>query len=505
VNPAPGASGRPRSGRREILLFNPAPRRGFQAHRRVELPLSLLCVGSPLDRLGYRVRIVDQFASPTWEREFEEALESEPLCVGITSMTGPQILRALEATHAVKRRYPHVPVVWGGIHASLLPEQTLQEPGIDAVVVGEGEATFAELVQTIEAGGPLESVQGIVYKRDGQVHATPSRPFVDIDREPPLSYHLVDVDLYRRNLFGVDHLSFNSSRGCTFRCSFCWDPVMHKRTWRAMQPRTVVDQLRRIVEEHGVRGFLFTDDHFFIDLRRARGILQGIVEAGLGLTISKVQIRADTICAMDDEFLDLLVRANVRRMTVGVESGSQRVLDLIQKDVSVEQVIEANRRIAALPIVPLYLFMMGMPTETPEEFRQSIRLADRLVADNPKAAKTFNIYTPYPGTELYELALQQGLRCPERLPDWARFNFRNVQKDAPWIVPETRRLVERLDFPLMFLGTNFTSPYRKTNPAVVALARLYAPIARYRVNNLDGRLPFETRITKMLGLFARQG
>lgn len=487
-----------------VVLFNPAPRSGFQAHRRVELPLSVLCPATRLDRQGYRVTIVDQFADPGWKAAFEAALAERPICLGVTCMTGPQILRAVEAARRAKELHPDLPVVFGGIHASLLPEQTLQNPAIDVVVVGEGEATFEHLVKVLQAGRPLGEVAGIVYKENGKVHTNPPRLFVDIDKEPPLSYHLLDIDLYRRRLFGVDHLTFNSSRGCTFRCAFCWDPVMHKRQWRAMQPETVLDHLKRIIRDYGVRGFLFTDDHFFIDMRRARGIIEGIVRAGLDITISKLQVRADTICRMDDEFLDLMVRAGVKRFTVGIESGSQRVLDLIKKDMTVEQAIEANRKLAPHPIVPLYLFMMGMPTETPDELRQSIELADRLIADNPRAVKTFNIYTPYPGTELYGVALQRGLKAPERLEDWARFNFRNVDKDATWIEPETKRLVENLDFPLMFLGEQFTNPYRRTNPLVVSLGRLYAPVARYRVRHMDARFPIESRLVKSLGIFARQ-
>jgi radical SAM superfamily enzyme YgiQ (UPF0313 family) len=359
-------------------------------------------------------------------------------------------------------------------------------------------------VKAFQAGTPLREVPGIFYEENGRVRSTPSRDFIDIDREPPLPYHLVDIDLYRRRLFGVDHLTFNSSRGCTFRCSFCWDPVMHKRTWRAMQPDTVLEHLRQIIRDYDIRGFLFSDDHFFIDMKRARGIIERIVEADLGITISKLQIRADTICRMDTEFLDLMVRAGVKRFTIGVESGSQRILDLIKKDVTVEQFLEANRKLAPYPIVPLYLFMMGLPSETPDDLRRSIELAARLIEDNPKAAKTFNIYTPYPGTELYGLALEMGMKPPDRLEDWARFNFRNVAKHAPWIVPETKRLIENLDFPMMFLGTNFTDPYRRTNPLVVSMAKLYAPVARYRVRNLDVRLPVESKLAKALGLFARQ-
>ena len=427
------------------------------------------------------------------------------------------------------------------MQAILRAVQTLSHPLVDIVVVGEGEATFLELVKALESGTPLSRVAGIWFKDTSAISGsaetnrtsdvpilpvvdspanetcagvtvepdgyrwTGERPFVNLDEQPPLSYHLVEMDCYRRTLFGIDHVSFNSSRGCTFRCNFCWDPVMHKRRWRAMQPETVLDQLKRIITDYGIRGFLFTDDHFFIDMKRARAILEAIVRADLDISISKLQIRADTICKMDKEFLDLLVRAKVKRMTVGVESGSPRLLEMIKKDVTVEQVVEANRKLIPYPIVPIYLFMMGLPSETPAELEQSIRLAVQLTDENPRAVKTFNIYTPYPGTQLYDICVEQGLREPEDLEGWGYFNFRNVAAQSPWIPPETKKMITALDFPLMFLGKgHFVDPYKKTNPLVVALAKLYYPVARYRVTNLETRWPLESTLVKSMGLFGRQ-
>lgn len=272
-----------------------------------------------------------------------------------------------------------------------------------------------------------------------------------------------------------------------------------------MSPETVLDHLSRIIRDYGIRGFLFTDDHFFIDMDRAYLILEGIARADLKISISKLQIRADTICRLDKEFLQLMVRAGVKRFSIGIESGSQRILDLIKKDCSVEEIVEANRKLIPYPIVPVFLFMMGLPTETPEEFAQSIRLAIQLTDENSHAVKTFNIYTPYPGTELYELAIQLGLKEPQRLGDWARFNFRNIPRESAWIEPEMRKLITGLDLPLMFLGKgHFVNPYKKTNPLVVALARLYYPVARYRVKHLNARIPIETKVVKALGLFGRQ-
>lgn len=489
----------------DIVLFNPAPRSGWQAQRRVELPLGLLCSATPLDRQGYHIKIIDEFANPHWKKELWENISKKPICFGVTSMTGPQILHALAACKLVKDVYPDVPVIWGGIHSSLLPEQTLANHLVDIVVVGEGEVTFEKLVKALEAKTPLSQVPGICYKKDGKVYRTGARAFVNLNEQPPLSYHLINMDHYRRRLFGKDHVSFNSSRGCTYRCNFCWDPVMHKRKWRAMEAGTVLDHLKRIVKDYDLRGFLFTDDHFFIDMDRARQILEAIVRADLNISISKLQIRADNICKMEKEFFELLVRAGVKRVSVGVESGSQKMLDLIKKDLSVEKIIEANRKLLPYPIVPVYLFMMGLPTETHEEFAKSVRLAVQLTDENPKAVKTFNIYTPYPGTKLYEMCVQLGLREPQHLEAWSHFNFRNVLDEADWIGTEMKKLVKGMDFPLMFLGKgHFVTPYKKTNSIVVGLSKLYYPLAKYRVTHLDARFPIETKLVKAMGLFGRQ-
>jgi len=485
-----------------VLLFNPSPRRGFQAHRRVELPLNLLHPAAPLVHAGFRVTIVDQFADPQWGTKFREALRDKPVCFGVSCMTGPQIVRALAACKALKTRYPDVPIVWGGIHPSILPEQTLGSPYVDVVVVGEGEATLLDLVKALAGGGPLSAVAGIAYRDNGQVRFTSPRPFVDLSAQPPLPYDLVDVDLYRRRIFGSDHVSVCSSRGCPFRCGFCYDSVVHKRTWRAMQPERVVEELTRLVRDYGIRGFNFTDDNLFTNLDHAHRLMEQIARADLKLRIGKLHVRVDSVRRMDDEFLDLLARVGVERLTIGVESGSQRVLDLIEKGLRAEHVLEVSGKLVGRPFLPLFLFMMGLPTETPEELAQSVRLSERLLRQNPKAAKTFNIYTPYPGTALYQLAVEMGMKEPRRLEDWAPLNYRYVPKHSPWIHPGTKKLISGLDFPLMFLGTSFQ--FKKTHPIVRALGRLYLPVARYRVRNMNARFPIETKVVKALGLFARQ-
>ncbi len=485
-----------------VILFNPAPRRGYQPHRRVELPLNLLFPATPLVHAGYSVRIIDQFADPKWKEKLFDALREKPLCFGVSCMTGPQIIRALQVSKRVKDRYPDVPVIWGGIHPSLLPGQTLENPFVDIVVIGEGEATLLELVKALECGDPLDHISGIAYSQNGQLRFTGPRPFVDLNEQPLLAYHLVDMNLYRRRIFGSDHVSFNSSRGCVHRCAFCYDSIVHKRKWRAMAPVTVVENLKRVIRDYGIHGFNFTDDNLFVNINHAYQVMEEIVRADLNIRIGKLHIRVDTINKMDKDFLDLLVRAGIERLTIGVESGNQRILDLIKKDLTPTKVLEASRKLINHPIVPVYLFMMGLPTETPDELRQSIQLARQLLNENPRASKSFNIYTPYPGTELYSLVIRAGLKEPKRLEDWAPLNYRYVHEESPWISKEMKRIVGALDLPLMLMGKGHF--YKKTNPIVVALSRLYQPLAHYRITHLDGRFPVETKLLRSLGLFGRK-
>jgi len=489
-----------------ILLFNPAALSGWQPSPRMELPLSLLCPATPVDRAGYRVTIVDQSVNRDWRRELEEALKTKPLCFGVTCMTGPQIFHALAVCKLVRERQPDAPIVWGGIHGSILSQQTLQNPYVDIVVVGEGEATFIELVRALESGAPLAQVKGIAFRENGRVTFTGTREFVDMDAQPPLAYHLVDVSRYRRRLFGVDHVAFNSSRGCAFDCAFCWDPVMHQRRFRAMRPETVLDQLQRLMHDYGLHGFWFNDDNFFTDPRRSEEIFLAIVRAGLNITIGKLHVRADALCRMNTESLDLMARAGVRTLTMGVESGSPRLLELINKRISVDQVVEANRRLLRHGITPSYTFMMGLPDETPDELAQTVRLALQLTDENPGARWGFNVYTPYPGTELYNLLVAKyGFKPPGRLEEWGEYNYRDVREDASWVPKETKRLIRALDFPLMCNAqAKAMASYKRINPIVALSMRVYGPLARYRIRHLDARFPIETKLVKSLGLFARR-
>ena len=489
---------------RSVVLIYPYEITGWQAQPWRDLPLGILSVAAPLVRLGYSVRVIDQRTSPSWNSILKAELEGDPICVGISSTTGPQLKYALEATRFVKQHSP-VPVVWGGVHASLLPEQTLKKNEIDYVVQGEGEITFKELVQALEKGSEVSGIAGLWYKENGKICRSSPRPFVDLNEQPPPAYDLVDISQYERTVFGVNRLSFSTSRGCTYPCAFCYNTSFNRRQWRALKAETVLEQIKDFVRRYSVRGLFLTDANFFLDMDRAREILEGTVRARLGLVFTRLHIRFDQWTRLTDEDFRLLEKAGCKCLAIGVESGSDRIRNLLRKPIDASLLREMNRKVKQHPIVPLYFFMMGFPTESVNELKETVELYSNLLRDNPRAIKSINIYTPFPGTELFDLAVAEGFKPPEELEDWCSYSYRSMGAHSGWRSSRIRKLIEMLDFCSFFVGGNsYLTPIKKTNPAVVGLARLYAPIARQRVKHFIYQFPLEIRLARKLGLYARQ-
>ena len=211
--------------------------------------MGVLSVATPVSRAGYEVQILDQRIEPQWRRVLETALAGGLLCVGVSSMTGPQLRHALEVSRLVKE-HGDIPVVWGGIHPSLLPEQTLENEYIDIVVQGEGEETFLELVQALAGRTSLQSVRGIWYKDNGHIRQTDARPVLDLNTQPPLAYDLIESRKYIRVMSGVEHLNFFTSRGCPHRYTFCFNTPFNNQSWRALAEQ-------RDVQDGRAAGLLF--------------------------------------------------------------------------------------------------------------------------------------------------------------------------------------------------------------------------------------------------------
>ncbi len=465
----------------------------------VRLPIALLRLASMLPP-HVEVAIIDMAMEPDWRRRLRAELSAgQPRVLGVGTMTGPQLAGALEASSMARELVPEITVVWGGVHPTLFPEATAREPAVDAVVVGEGEQTFRALVQAILDDEPWDAIPGLAFARDGAVVRTAERPFLDMDQLPPLPLELVEVSRYLFSDFGVDGLlELETSRGCPFDCSYCYNLSYHRRRWRAQSPGRVLEDLARYRRDHGIRGVGLVDDEFFIDADRARAIVEGLGPDGLGLRPLFQGLRVDTLAGLPSETLALLERCGPTSVQIGVESGSQRILDAVDKGITVERVIEQNRRLAGHPgLRPYYNFMAGFPGETVDELRATVRLASRLLADNPQArVSPLHVLTPYPGSALYQLAIDQGFVPPRDAAGWAAFDFHSSR--PPWVSDALDDLARRVTVASLFVDDKIRS--RTRSRAAWLLARLYRPIARRRYARqafgfMPERLVFEPLMT----------
>lgn len=396
----------------------------------ITLPLSVLSAASGL--IGeFSVKIIDQRLTNNWKEVLEKELRSKPLCVALSSMTGTQIFYALEISRLMKEGYPDIPVVWGGMHATLMAEQTLKHPYIDFVIKGEGELAFRNLVREFAGGRHFERVAGLGWKKqDGAFRINPEGPPLDINNLPPIPYGLLDIEDYTaptQYLYpGVRRLlPFEGSRGCPFRCAFCSEPAL-TRTYRMMAPERLYEQTLELVQRYNLNHIVFYDEEFFANAHWATRIARLIN----GQYSWNVQSRADDMLKVD---LKEMERCGMLVVAPGLESGSNRILKFIKKQAMAEQSIAANRKLAETSIFAQYNFMMGFPGETLEELNETVDLALRLMEENPRAiVNQFSPFTPLPGTELLDISAGEfGFKLPETLKGWIGISRRRFP--TPWM------------------------------------------------------------------------
>ncbi len=452
--------------RRNVVLYNP------QAVF-FTMPLGLLAVGSALDPSRYSVRIIDA----RLEARPHEALVTaakDAVCVGIG---------ALAASRAIKSRFPELPVVWGGWHPSLFPTATLQEPAIDITVQGQGEQTFAELVERLNRGDDLAGLPGIAYRDGDRALQNAPRALASMDELPQPDYGLIDVPAYFARK-GTPQFDFISSTGCHFRCAFCADPFVYKRGWVALSPPRFGD----LIEEHWRRyrfdELAFQDETFFTYRDRVAAIAEEILRRDLRFSWTAT-MRADQGTRLTNEIFEHCVRSGMSRLLIGVESGDQATLDWMQKDITIDQVMQCAELCARHRVGAQFPFIVGFPGERYESVERSLRLAHRLRRMSPRFETPIFYFKPYPGSPITAQAVRDGYELPADLQGWADFDF--IGSAGPWVSAELFRHVERFKFYNRFAG----GPDR-------LLKRPLSWLARWRCRHDFFALPIEKLVVEQL-------
>ncbi len=373
-------------------------------------PLGLAYLASMI-RDEHDVRIIDSNVLDYGVDDVRRELKSfYPDVVGITSST-PSIYEAYRVARAAKSLRDDCVVVMGGPHVTFLPEEAITESGsVDVVVLGEGEETFRELVDTIDHGGSLDSVRGIEYRKGDKTVVTKPRPFIrDLDKIPLPSFDMLPVEKYE--LQGVRYMPVISSRGCPFKCSFCASSRLFGGCWRGRSPKNVVDEVRLIHDKFGIKNIEFVDDTFTLNGKRAEEICDEILREGIDISWG-ASSRVDTI---NRKLAEKMRRAGCWIVYLGIESASQKILNAMGKKITINQIVEAVKTLKDVGIQILGSFILGFPEETIETAEQTIAFAKKLDLDYAQ----FSILTPYPGTPVYEYARENNMLLTR---DWSKFN-----------------------------------------------------------------------------------
>ncbi|MBI2671524.1 B12-binding domain-containing radical SAM protein [Candidatus Woesearchaeota archaeon] len=425
----------------EVLLVNPGfNQKSFQFYQNI--PVDLLEIGSYLTSKGVKVKIADCSIREKYVDYIKE-LAKDVLLVGIGVMNA-QIVSALEIMKAIRSVNPNVKFVWGGAHSTLYPEQTISHKDIDFIVVGEGEEPLYNLYLSVKNNTSYENIKGIGFKKDGKVVINPAQPLIDVNKLPMPDWSLIDeemLELYRNNTTQT-FFPVSTSRGCPHRCTFCIN-VVTKNRWRGKSPEKVLDELSYVYNNLGITKIRFRDELFFVDKQRVKAILKGLIDRNIKIDW-RANCKADYFRRglIDDELLKYIKESGCSELGIGAESGSQRMLDLIEKDNTVEDILNMVRTCSKWGIRGNYSFMIGLPYETKKEMISTIKLIKKIKKIEPDS---FIIgpqpYRPYPGGKMFEQAVSLGWKEPQSLEAWyenySEMLFAPTSKLFPWIEDPT--------------------------------------------------------------------
>jgi anaerobic magnesium-protoporphyrin IX monomethyl ester cyclase len=400
-------------------------------------PLGILAVATPLLNAGYSVKLIDSTITPDFKKRVLEEVQ-DALCLGISLVTGPMIRETAEIAKAVKAWNPDFPVILGGWHPSLLPKQTLEAEYIDIVVRGQGEDSLLEVVQHLESRSAIDLVPGIGFKRDGKLIFTTERPLRPIVDLPPKAYHLADFDAYQRSC-GRRWAMYISSLACPFNCSYCTNAGVYGRKWNALPAEQFVEETVDLTRRHGLEMLWVVDDNFLVDLDRARHIAEGLVRADANFKWS-IQATTNLTSRLSLEDLKLLRRSGLHQICQGVDSGSEKILKLMNKTFqNFDDIYESAARCLQAGIRPSFNIIFAYPGEGTKERRETIDFMMDVCRRFPGAEFWTNIFTPYPGSPIMEQAEKLGIRVPTSFEGWAEFFPRYTV--LPWLSgPEHKRL-----------------------------------------------------------------
>jgi radical SAM superfamily enzyme YgiQ (UPF0313 family) len=398
-------------------------------------------------------------------------------------MPGPQLANAVPLTKAVKARHPRIPVIWGGNFGSLYSAPVLNAPYIEWLVRGQGEHTFAELLEVLEGRRDPATVAGLCYRKaDGSHHLGAERHWVGPDELPEPPYHKIPVADYLPPTFlGRRSGVYQSSIGCPYACNFCGVISVYGQREKVQRPARTAKHLAFLAREYGMDSLHFYDNNFFLNDAHAREIADCFAPLGLKWWC---EARVDALLRFSDETWRRLKRAGLAMVFCGAESGNDEVLRKMRKGITTEQVLEVAGRIRQYGIIPEFSFVFGDPDEPEREIENTLAFIRRLKRVNPAMELITYFYTPTPQRRDTYGDVDALAGTPDTLEEWTSPEWVNwmthEDPDLPWL---DRRLKSRVEDFELVLKSRFPSVHDRKTRSWGKLAGRWLAEGRWRREN----------------------
>lgn len=393
-------------------------------------PLGVGYIASYLREFGqHDVKIHDGLLQHQRLTNFVDTLtEFSPDVVGISGQTTPSIYDVYRTAQIVKHHNPSTPVIVGGAHVTFEDEQVLRDcPDIDIVVRGEGEVTMYDIAERISNCQCYHDVPGTTTRNNGSIIRNPDRPYIEnLDSIPHPAYDILDLQQYFPDRLPV--ASMITSRGCPYQCTFCSSSRITGKRWRGLSAEKVIEEVQLLRNIYGVRDVTFIDDLFTFNPQRVEKICS-LMNRDVGDITWTCSSRADIMTRKPD-MADWLKDAGCHTLYVGAESGSQRILNRIKKGIRLDQILKTVKLAKRVGLQIVLSFILGIPGETKEDMQSTVDFACKL---DPDFAQ-FTICTPYPGTPMYDEALENGWLVSS---DWTKFTVIDPVMDIPELPRES--------------------------------------------------------------------
>lgn len=429
----------------KIILVNPALHFQKPIDHGMYPNTGIMVLATILNRAGFKVKIIDgryQKANDSINSILDE-IDDSLLFVGFSVMT-VQLPWAYYVTKAVKSKFPQGTIIWGGTHPTLFPEQTVEDPAVDVVVVDEAASTIVNLAERLSREENLSTIPGILYKDNSRRIRTSSNqerdsfnniPFIDFDLINHKKYsktnNMAIEDFYAGQYRQAKVYPILVGLGCSYRCTFCINVILGKKyTYR--QAPEIIERIKFLQKDYGADFIHTMDENFFISKKRTFEFLDLLEKENINIKW-RPQIRPDYFT---DNYINLetakrLERSGMVVAAMGVESASQSMLDKLQKNMQVEQIIKTAEILAKTNIVPKMNFMVGLPGESEKDIQKTYKLAVKIRKLVKKSCVSITPFKPYPGSQLYdEIVNNYGYRPPQSLKDWADLSEKEFTESA---------------------------------------------------------------------------